>query len=111
MLAASSLEPTDYVHFLPGRWAIRPAGDLRIVRGPFVLQARQGFDFMIDEAGIERARTAGRVLVHVGYAPWRSFELSLEATQIYFFFTEEPFAAPSPSLSAEERVIAERRTA
>src|SRR5688500_16705081 len=58
MLAVASLEPTDYVHFQPGRYGIRPWGDLRIVRGAFVLQARQGFDVMIDHRGIERARTA-----------------------------------------------------
>lgn len=111
MLAAASLEPTDYVHFQPGRYGIRPWGDLRIVRGTFVLQARQGLDFMIDDAGIERARTAGRILVHAGFALTRALELSVEATQIYFFFTEEPEAPVPTSLTGEERAAAERRFA
>lgn len=111
MFAASSMEPTDYVHFLPGRFAIRPAGDLRIVRGPFVFQARQGFDIMIDEAGIERARTAGRVLVHAGVAPSRTFEASIEASQIYFFFTEDPPQPADPSLPSDERASIERQNA
>lgn len=111
MLAAASIEPTDYVHFLPGRFALRPAGDLRIVRGPFVFQARQGFDIMIDEAGIERARTAGRVLVHAGVAPTRAFEASIEASQIYFFFTEDPPDPPSASLSPDQRLAVLKRNA
>ena len=109
MLAAASMEPTDYVHFQPGRFAFRPAGDLRIVRGPFVFQARQGFDIMIDQAGIETARTAGRVLAHVGVAPTRAVEISVEASQVYFFFTEEPSEAPDPSLPPEAIAAIERR--
>lgn len=111
MLAAASLEPTDYIHFQPGRYGIRPWGDLRIVRGAFVLQARQGLDFMIDDAGLERARTAGRILVHAGFAVTRTLELSVEATQIYFFFTEEPSAPVDEALSPEARAAAERRVA
>jgi hypothetical protein len=109
MLAAASLEPTDYIHFQPGRYGIRPWGDLRIVRGPFVFQARQGLDFMIDDAGIERPRTAGRILAHAGFALTRALELSVEATQIYFFFTEEPSPPVDAALPPAERVAAERR--
>lgn len=111
MLAAASLEPTDYVHFQPGRFGVRPWGDLRIVRGLFVFQARQGLDIMIDEAGIERARTAGRILAHAGVALTRAIEVSLEATQIYFFFTEEPLPAVDTSLPPDQRAAAERRLA
>lgn len=111
MLAAASLEPTDYIHFQPGRYGIRPWGDLRIVRGAFVLQARQGLDFMIDDAGVERARTAGRILAHAGVTLTRAIELSLEATQVYFFFTETPSAPVDTSLPPDERAAAERRIA
>jgi hypothetical protein len=111
MLAAASMEPTDYVHFQPGRFALRPAGDLRIVRGLFVFQARQGFDIMIDEAGIESARTAGRLLAHVGVAPTRAVEISMEASQVYFFFTEEASPPPDPSLPPEQLAVIERRNA
>lgn len=111
MLAAASLEPTDYVHFLPGHYGIRPWGDLRIVRGAFVLQARQGFDVLIDDAGIERARTAGRILMHAGFALSRALEVSVEATQVYFFFTEEPTPPIDPSLGAEAKAAAEERLA
>jgi hypothetical protein len=111
MLAAASLEPTDYVHFQPGHYGIRPWGDLRVVRGAFVLQARQGLDVMIDDAGIERARTAGRILAHAGFALTRAFEFSVEATQIYFFFTEEPDRPVDANLPPAERVAAERRLA
>jgi hypothetical protein len=111
MLAAASLEPTDYIHFQPGRYGIRPWGDLRIIRGTFVLQARQGLDFMIDDAGIERARTAGRILIHAGFALTRALELSVEATQIYFFFTEDLSTPVDASLPPSERAAAERRIA
>lgn len=111
MLAAASLEPTDYVHFQPGRYGIRPWGDLRIVRGAFVLQARQGFDVILDHPGIERARTAGRILLHAGFTLTRALELSVEATQIYFFFSEEPTIPVDASLPASERAAAERRFA
>jgi hypothetical protein len=111
MLAAASIEPTDYIHFQPGRFGIRPWGDLRIVRGAFVLQARQGFDVAIDAAGIERARTSGRILAHAGFALTRALEISLEATQIYFFFTEEPSVPVDGSLPPAERAAAERRLA
>lgn len=111
MLAAASIEPTDYIHFQPGRYGIRPWGDLRIVRGAFVLQARQGLDFMIDDAGIERARTAGRILGHIGVTLTRALELSLEATQVYFFFTETPSAPVDASLPPDQRAAAERRVA
>lgn len=110
-LAAASLEPTDYFHFQPGRSGPRPWGDLRIVRGPFVLQARQGLDFMIDVAGVERVRTAGRILLHAGFALTRALELSVEATQIYFFFSDEPTTPVEASLPAAERAAAERRFA
>lgn len=109
MRAAASLEPTDYVHFLPGRFAVRPAGDLRIVRGLFVFQARQGFDVLIDEAGVDSARTAGRILLHAGVAPSRAFEASLEATEVYFFFTEDPPVPPDPSLPPDQRAAVQRR--
>jgi hypothetical protein len=111
MLAVASMEPTDYVHFQTGRFALRPAGDLRIVRGPFVLQLRQGFDVVIDQAGINDARMAGRILGHVGVAPTRAFEVSIEATQVYFFFTEEPAPAPDSSLPLPVKEEIERRNA
>jgi hypothetical protein len=113
MLAAASLEPTDYIHFEPGRYGIRPWGDLRIVRGAFVLQARQGFDVTFDNAGIERSRTAGRILMHAGFALTRAFEVSVEATQVYFFFTEPPeeLTPEEASLPPAERAAAERRLA
>ena len=57
------------------------------------------------------ARTAGRVLAHAGIAPVRSLELSVEATQVYFFFTEEPAAPVDPSLPAEQREALERANA
>ncbi|MBX3203438.1 MAG: hypothetical protein KF764_00155 [Labilithrix sp.] len=87
--AVSSLDPTNYVHFLPDRVGLRPAGDLRIVRGPFVFQGRHGIDVLIDNEGIDRAKVAGRLLGHVGYLARSDLEVSLEASQIYFFSSDE----------------------
>jgi hypothetical protein len=81
---AASLEPTDAVHFAPDAFAIRPAMDVRVLRGPFVVQARQGVDIVLDTGG-GRAVTSGRFLAHVGLRLKRDVEVSIEGTQAYFF--------------------------
>jgi hypothetical protein len=83
--AVASLDPTSYVHFLPGRIALRTGGDVRFVRGSVVVQGRHGFDVVIDDAGIESARLAGRLLGHVGYLVNPRFEIGLDGSQIYVF--------------------------
>jgi hypothetical protein len=94
--AVASLDPTSYVHFLPGRIALRTGGDLRFVRGSVVVQARHGIDVVIDDAGIESARLAGRLLGHVGYLVSPRFEIGVDGSQIYVFAadpkTTDPFA-------------------
>ncbi|MBX3200496.1 MAG: hypothetical protein KF850_42460 [Labilithrix sp.] len=102
--AVSSLDPTNYVHFLPDRVGLRPAGDLRIVRGPFVLQGRHGIDILIDNEGIDRAKFAGRLLGHVGYLARPDLEVSIEASQIYFFSSDEQVAGEASA----DRAFAER---
>ncbi len=116
--AAASVEPTDFVHFLPGRVALRPAGDLRILRRSFVFQARQGIDIMIDGKGIERARAAGRLLLHLGYLARPDLELSIEATQIYFFFSDDKVTTANgerltvgQAIESQYRINDDRRTA
>jgi hypothetical protein len=74
---------------------MRPAGDLRILRGPFVVQGRHGLDVLIDDAGREAARVAGRFLVHAGLLLRRDLEISMEATQYYFFASDDKSAGPS----------------
>lgn len=81
---ATSLEPTDAVYFEPDAIALRPAMDMRILRGAFIVQARQGVDVVIDGA-TGRTVTTGRFLGHVGVHMKRDLEVSIEATQIYFF--------------------------
>lgn len=93
-IAAASLEPTDLVQFLPHTAAFRPGMDVRVLRGPFVVQARQGIDVALDSSG--RAVTVGRFLGHAGIRLRQAFEVSLEATQLYQF---------------DERVRDDKRTA
>lgn len=81
---ATSLEPTDAVYFQPDAIALRPAMDMRILRGPFIVQARQGVDVVIDGA-TGRTVTTGRFLGHVGVHMNRDLEVSFEVTQIYLF--------------------------
>ncbi len=102
--AVSSLDPTNYVHFLPDRVGLRPAGDLRIVRGRFVFQGRHGIDILIDNEGIDRAKVAGRLLGHVGFLARPDLELSVEASQIYFFTSDDKVMG-EPSA---ERAFAEK---
>lgn len=83
--AAASLEPTDAVQLAPGVVAFRPAYDVRILRGPFVVQVRQGLDVVIDSSGATHTRTEGRILAHAGVLFGSDVELSMEGTQIYFF--------------------------
>jgi hypothetical protein len=90
--AAVSLDPTSFPQFLPGHFAFRPAGDLRVVRGPFVFQGRHGLDVVIDDQAIEDAKVSGRLVGHVGWLARRDLEVSLEASQTYAFGTDPPDA-------------------
>lgn len=99
----SSFDPTDTIQMSPGRVALRPWGDLRLLRGPLVFQGRHGIDIMIDGAGLESARLAGRLLAHLGYLVRSDLELSIEASQIYFLASEEkPVDAGTPQAAFEE---------
>jgi hypothetical protein len=113
-LAASSLDPTNMTLFLPGRVALRPAGDLRIVRGPLVLQGRHGIDIMIDGLGIESATVAGRLLAHAGWLVSGDLEVSVEASQLYFFASEEKVDGAQSfeqAFSEKYRITDRRRSA
>ncbi len=93
-LAVAALEPTDLVQFKAQTIGFRPAMDMRLLRGPFVFQARQGIDVALDSSG--KAATVGRFLGHIGVRIRNDFELSIEATQLYQF---------------DERVSDDKRTA
>src|SRR4029079_8670604 len=47
-MAAASLEATYHVHLVPNEFALRAPMDARFLRGPVVIQARQGLDIVID---------------------------------------------------------------
>jgi hypothetical protein len=112
--AAASLDPTNYAQFLHDRFALRPGGDLRIVRGALVFQGRHGMDVMIDSQGIERAKIAGRLLGHLGYLLRPDFEVSVEASQIYFFSSDDKVSGPTTperAFGEKYRISDGRRTA
>jgi hypothetical protein len=103
-VAAASLDPTSQVHFLPDRVGLRLAGDLRILRGPFVLQARHGIDILIDDLGIDRAKVAGRLVAHVGWLVSHDVEVSVEGSQNYFFASDDrPTGASNADTAFAER--------
>ena len=83
-MMAASLEPTDAIHFAPETFALRPGMDIRVLRGPFVVQVRQGVDVVVD-TNLGRAVTTGRFLGHGGLRVRRDIEVSIEATQAYSF--------------------------
>lgn len=85
-----TLDPTNFVDFLPGRLGFRPAADLRIRRGPMIFQGRHGIDFILDNQGLAKSQVMGRLLVHVGYLARPDLEISMEASQFYFFASEGP---------------------
>lgn len=107
---AASIAPSDSVHFLPGRAALRPAADVRILRGPVVLQGRQGIDIVIDTAGIDRVRTAGRLVAHAGILVRRDLEVSVEGSQVYFFTSDDSPEVADP-FGERYRVSDDRRYA
>lgn len=90
--AVGSLDPTNYVDFLPGRTVLRPAGDLRITRGPLLFQGRHGLDVIFDDKGLDSVTIAGRLIAHVGFVIYPSLEVSFEAQQ-YYVFTADPKVA------------------
>lgn len=111
--AFASLDPTNYVHFLPRRVTLRPAGDLRIVRGAFVFQGRHGIDIVLDEQGIDRAKLVGRLVGHVGYLARPDVELAFEAAQLYFFSSDERIedkSTPEKAFAEQYRISDQRRS-
>lgn len=99
-----SLDPTNYVDFLPGRVGFRPAGDLRIRRGPLIFQGRHGLDILLDNQGLSKTTVTGRLLAHVGYLARDDIEVAFEAGQFYFFASSDPPSSGTPA----ERAFAER---
>ena len=95
--AAATLDPTNAIEFQPGRVGLRPAADVRIRRGPLIVQAREGLDIIIDDDGLESARLAGRLLGHVGYMLRPDLEVSVEASQIYFFASDDAATGTDPA--------------
>ncbi|MFO0742568.1 MAG: hypothetical protein U0270_42235 [Labilithrix sp.] len=98
-----ALDPTHYVDFLPGRLGFRPAGDLRIRRGPLVFQARHGMDILLDNQGLAKTTVTGRLAGHIGYLTRPDLEVAIEGAQFYFFAS----ADPPTSGTAAERVFTE----
>jgi hypothetical protein len=84
-VAAATFEPTEMLALTPDAIGLRPVLDMRVVRGPFVAQLRDGLDFAFDTASDYRLRTTGRLLLHLGLLASPDTEVSLEATQQYFF--------------------------
>lgn len=108
-LAAASLEPTDAAHFLPGRAALRPALDFRILRGRFVGHLRQGLDVLVDAAGVTPVTTAGRLLGHAGWLVTPELEISLEATQLYVVSARTPATVSAPFGAPVDPQLTDRR--
>jgi hypothetical protein len=112
--AVASFDPTSYVHFLAERVALRPAGDLRIVRGPVVVQGRHGIDLVFDTSGTDRVRASGRLIGHLGFLLRPDIEASVEATQSYFFSAADEVAAgggPEAAFAERYRIRDGRRSA
>jgi hypothetical protein len=104
--AITSFDPTNALHFYPERVGLRPAGDLRIIRGPVVFQGRHGLDIVIDGAGRDSTRLAGRLVAHLGILLGhnKAYELSVEASQLYIFGSDEKLSgAPSPEKAFLEK--------
>ena len=106
--AAASLDPTSYPDFLPGRFGLRPAGDLRIRRDNLIFQGRHGIDILFDSEGIGKTTLTGRLLAHVGYLARPDLEVALEGSQFYFFATTEPATSGTASQQNFEQNFTDR---
>jgi hypothetical protein len=84
-VAAVTMEPTEISLLTPNAFGVRPAFDVRLIRGPFVLQVRDGVDLAMDTARKWALTAAGRIIAHAGFVVLPKLELSVEAAQIYFF--------------------------
>jgi hypothetical protein len=101
--AFASLDPTNYPQFLVDRIGLRPAGDVRIVRGSLVIQGRHGIDIFIDTRGRETVKTAGRLALHVGWLLRRDTEVSVEAAQTYFISSDDPITTGGAAAAFAQR--------
>ena len=90
--SGASLEPAELPQFLPHAFAIRPSFDFRLLRGPLVVQVRDGFDVLIDSTGQTRTSTTGRILAHAGLLLVNDVEVAIEGTQLYYFASDTPDA-------------------
>lgn len=78
---ASSFAPHDRALARLGNFAARPAVDVRLVRGVFLVQLRQGFDVSIDGNG--SPHSAGILVIYLGFSLSRRVSLGLEASESY----------------------------
>lgn len=78
---AASLAPHDRVLSRIGNFTARPAIDVRLVRGVFLVQLRQGFDVSLDSNG--SPHSAGILALYLGFSLSRQLSLGLEASESY----------------------------
>ncbi len=90
------LRPWDLASFLDRRVTLRPWFDVRIGRGNWIAQFRQGIDIAIRSSAIGLADHAGETellsisTVYLGWQPTRAIALGLEAWEVYFLSTHLP---------------------
>ena len=80
--------------------------------GTFVFQGRHGVDVALD--GALRAKIAGRLLGHVGLLLRPDLEVSIEATQLYVFSSDEKATGeltPAEAFANVYRISDDHRTA
>ncbi len=99
-MQAASIDPTEIIALTPDTLAFRPVLDMRLVRGPFIAQLRDGLDFALDTTTDYRLRTTGRLLAHLGILTSDDVEVSLEASQLYFFTNGDYYG---PNVSDDKR--------
>lgn len=83
--AGLMLEPIELPQFVPHAISFRPSFDIRLLKGPLVVQVRDGFDFLVDASGENHATTSGRLAAHAGVLVRHNVEVGAEATQLYLF--------------------------
>jgi hypothetical protein len=82
-LNSATLRPWDVTYFIPGVFGIRPFVDVRVLRGSFIAQFRQGLDLTVSPSQLGNRRLYATTGVYLGWRATPQVAAGLEAFEEY----------------------------
>jgi hypothetical protein len=82
-LHAATLRPWDVSFFVTDAFGVRPFIDVRALDGPFVVQFRQGLDFLVSTGSLSNRTLFATSGAYFGWWATRSVAAGLEAFEAY----------------------------